>query len=96
MVKQGRICIGLDWLAGGQTLQLSLSNWQSRYELGVKFELDSATGAQRKGPRNRPMASLGAGFRGLDVANVAGIRAILRHAENTEHVSRLVGGGGEI
>ena len=42
------------------------------------------------------MASLGAGFRGIDVANVAGIRAILRHAENTENVSRLVGGGGEI
>ena len=74
----------------------SLSNWQSRYELGVKFELDSATGPQRKGPRNRLMASLGAGFRGIDVANVAGIRAILRHAENTENVSRLVGGGGEI
>ena len=42
------------------------------------------------------MASLGAGFRGIDVANVAGIRAILRHAENTENVSRLVGGGASL
>ena len=42
------------------------------------------------------MAPLGAGFRGIDVANVAGIRAILRHAENTENVSRLVGGGASL
>ena len=83
-------------LVGGWADNTTLCLIGSRDEFGVKFELDSATGPQRKGPGNRPMDSLGSGFRGIDVANVAGIRAILRHAENTENVSRLVGGGGEI